>query len=282
MRVHDLLSGTRRRVSTTGWLQIQKATSPLILSIPHSGTWVPEKAWPYVMRERFLLLDTDLFTDELYGELPLTASKLVTRISPYVVNCNRGSLSSKGSIVPTNFLYGRPSLHRPMPKSQQVRFISDFYAPYHHALRDLIQRARSTFGFALVIDGHSYNVLGGPTTVDPGEVRADIDVGTNGGRSAGQSLVRTLLGQLRRTPALEVALNKPYRGGQITRQYADPKRSVHVIQLELNRSLYMQAGQSEHDLNKKTIFRKKPSGMLQLQKTLTRALQATLRVAARG
>jgi N-formylglutamate deformylase len=282
VRVHDLLNGKRSRVSTSRWLQIRHVASPLIFSIPHAGTWVPEQAWPHVMRERFLLLDTDLFTDELYGGIPLPASCVTTRISPYVANCNRGPLTSKRTIVPTNFLYGRPTLHRPMSQRQQAGFIADFYTPYHQALLKLIRTARSRFGFALVIDGHSYNLVGGPTTVDPGEVRADIDVGTNKGLSAGPSVVRALVGQLKRTPSLKIAIDKPYRGGQITRQYGDPKRGIHVIQLELNRSLYMQAGQSEHDLNKKTIFQKKPSGMLRLQNALSKALQAALRAAAQS
>ena len=36
-----------------------------------------------------------------------------------------------------------------------------------------------------------------------------------------------------------VALNKPYRGGAITRRYGRPAEGLHAIQLELNRGLYM-------------------------------------------
>jgi N-formylglutamate amidohydrolase len=36
-----------------------------------------------------------------------------------------------------------------------------------------------------------------------------------------------------------VALNKPYAGGYITEHYGRPHKGQHVLQIEINRALYM-------------------------------------------
>jgi N-formylglutamate amidohydrolase len=37
----------------------------------------------------------------------------------------------------------------------------------------------------------------------------------------------------------DVLLNRPYAGGYITEHYGRPGRGVHAVQLEINRSLYL-------------------------------------------
>ena len=45
-----------------------------------------------------------------------------------------------------------------------------------------------------------------------------------------------------------VALNKPYAGGFTTRHYGRPREWVHVLQVEINRALYMDEARFERRL----------------------------------
>src|SRR5690606_8179375 len=38
---------------------------------------------------------------------------------------------------------------------------------------------------------------------------------------------------------LQVQINEPYRGGEVIRRFGKPSESLHALQLEVNRALYM-------------------------------------------
>ena len=63
-------------------------------------------------------------------------------------------------------------------------------------------------------------------------------VGDRYGTSADGSFV-DLLEQAMRGAGYAVHRNKPYAGGFITEHYGAPQSGVHAIQIEVNRSLYM-------------------------------------------
>jgi N-formylglutamate amidohydrolase len=68
---------------------------------------------------------------------------------------------------------------------------------------------------------------------------------------------------------MSVLRNAPYAGGYTTRRYGRPRRGVHVLQIELNRALYM----NELDVLKSNLF-----GPLQdrLQRLITEILDLAL------
>jgi N-formylglutamate amidohydrolase len=125
----------------------------------------------------------------------------------------------------------------PLPYAEFRDRIERFHAPYYRALQVLLERRRERFGYAILLDAHSM-----PSSVGP-----DLVLGTLGGRSCDPGLEHAALAALRGgdpgTPSagggLVVALNEPYRGGELVRRFGRPHEGLHALQLEVSRALYM-------------------------------------------
>lgn len=108
------------------------------------------------------------------------------------------------------------------------------HRPYHDALAAALKSARERFGVAVLLDLHSMPPLGKAGSAPR------IVLGDRFGRSSGSRLVARLEG-VARAHGLLAATNAPYSGGHILERHADPKRGVHAIQVELDRTLYLDA-----------------------------------------
>ncbi|MEH3036483.1 MAG: N-formylglutamate amidohydrolase [Sphingomonas adhaesiva] len=111
----------------------------------------------------------------------------------------------------------------------EERIASD-HRPYHDALAAVLERTRARFGVAVLFDVHSMPPIAGNA--------ARVVIGDRFGRAAAQRFVRRLE-QETRTHGIGYAINTPYAGGHILERHADPRRGVHGIQLEIDRSLYL-------------------------------------------
>lgn len=113
----------------------------------------------------------------------------------------------------------------------EARILAD-HRPYHCALHDALAAARAWFGTAVLLDLHSMPPLAG------GRVR--VVLGDRYGRAAASRFVARLEA-VAAAHGLPHALNTPYAGGHILERHARPAQGVHAIQLELDRSLYLDA-----------------------------------------
>lgn len=113
--------------------------------------------------------------------------------------------------------------------------IENFYYPYHQALKSLLEEQVTRFDRAILIDCHSMpsSSLGYSNSIRP-----DIVVGDRFGHSANSEMVAFLI-ELLSEKGFNVAYNTPYAGGYITEHYGKPNSSIHAIQIEIDRSLYM-------------------------------------------
>ena len=68
--------------------------------------------------------------------------------------------------------------------------------------------------------------------------KPDIVLGNNHGRSSSNELIDHMRKNFENN-GLIVQLNNPYAGGFITRNYGNPSKGIETIQIEVNRSLYM-------------------------------------------
>jgi len=107
------------------------------------------------------------------------------------------------------------------------------YRPYHSALKGLIEQALTSCGQALIIDCHSM-----PGVSLSGRQRADIILGDRFATSAHETYV-ALIEDHFQTYGYRVARNYPYAGGYVTSHYGRPNEDIHVIQIEVNRGLYL-------------------------------------------
>jgi N-formylglutamate amidohydrolase len=106
------------------------------------------------------------------------------------------------------------------------------HRPYHEALGAALASARDRFGVAVLLDIHSMPPLGGPDSAPR------IVLGDRFGRSAASRMLGRIEG-VARAHGIKCATNAPYSGGHILDRHGDPRRGVHAIQIELDRSLYL-------------------------------------------
>jgi N-formylglutamate deformylase len=118
--------------------------------------------------------------------------------------------------------------------------LARFYRPYHQALQALIDETRARFGVAVLIDCHSMpSALSVP----------DVVLGDRYGASAGAALTRRAEDAFSRA-GFSVARNTPYAGGHTTVRYGKVEAGCHVLQIEINRALYL----NEERVTKKAAF----------------------------
>jgi N-formylglutamate amidohydrolase len=112
-----------------------------------------------------------------------------------------------------------------------TRRILEDHRPYHAALSEALAAARARFGVAVLLDVHSMPPLG------TGGV-ARIVLGDRFGHSADARFVARLEAE-GVAAGHATALNAPYAGGHILERHANPAGGIHAIQLEVDRSLYL-------------------------------------------
>ena len=122
-----------------------------------------------------------------------------------------------------------------LPVGEAIRRIEGLYKPYHRALRRLMSRIHRDFGAAVLIDCHSMPSAAGAREERP---RSDVVLGDRYGTSC-TGIVADTMEYVLRELGYSVGRNKPYAGGFITEHYGNPAAGLHAVQLEVNRSLYM-------------------------------------------
>ncbi|WP_373684312.1 N-formylglutamate amidohydrolase [Sphingomonas sp. R-74633] len=113
----------------------------------------------------------------------------------------------------------------------QQRILAD-HRPWHAAIAAALAAARARFGVAVLLDVHSMPPLGNPATA------ARLVPGDRFGKSAAARFLGRIEG-VARGHGVRTAANTPYSGGHILERHGEPRRSVHAIQLEFDRSLYL-------------------------------------------
>lgn len=122
-----------------------------------------------------------------------------------------------------------------LPLSEATGRIEAIYVPYHACLKRLLIDTHCAFGHGVLIDCHSM-----PAGIRSGEgaLRPDFIIGDRFGVSAAPALTDCVIGLLS-ARGYCVVHNKPYAGGFITEHYGRPAQGLHAVQIEINRSLYM-------------------------------------------
>ena len=237
----------------------EAARYPLVFNSPHSGRVYP-RAFLAASRLQLAALrrSEDCFVDELFSGMvgrgcPLMRAHFprcyvdVNR-EPYELDprmfdgrlpsfANTRSMRVAGGLGTIARVVGEAQeiYHGRMPADEALRRIEGLYKPYHRALRRLLTGVQRAFGVAVLIDCHSMPSAAGSRDERP---RADIVLGDRYGTSCAEVIGETMEAAFRAL-GYTVTRNKPYAGGFITEHYGNPATGLHALQLELNRSLYM-------------------------------------------
>ncbi|MBL8257486.1 MAG: N-formylglutamate deformylase [Pseudoxanthomonas mexicana] len=225
---------------------LHRGTAPLFISLPHNGTALPEDIAGRLTPDARRMPDTDWHVDTLYAfARELGASIIVPSYSRYVVDLNRPdddvSLypgQNTTGLCPIVRFSGDPVYlpeQHPTPDEIASR-VDTYWRPYHQALQQELARIRAAHGRVVLWEGHSIRSVV-PFLFD-GRL-PDFNLGTAGGTSCSPALQRALETELAAQSDYSFIVNGRFRGGYITRHYADVANGIQTVQLELAQLNYM-------------------------------------------
>jgi N-formylglutamate deformylase len=234
-------------------------TIPFVYNSPHSGRIYPPE---FIAQSRLegisIRRSEDHYVDELFGAaVDLGAPLLLANFPRAYLDVNRepyeldprmfdgllppyaniNSLRVAGGLgtIPRIVAENMEIYARRLPVQEGLERVESVYKPYHSTLRRLIARTHVQFGFGVLIDCHS---MPGNVRVAGSNARPDFIIGDRYGTSASAELSRTAIGILEEMGFAAIR-NKPYAGGFITEHYGRPSRGLHALQIEVNRSIYV-------------------------------------------
>lgn len=221
-------------------------STPVLISVPHAGTYVPAEIAARMTDDALALPDTDWHVDRLYDSAAaLGIGMIVATHSRYVIDLNRDPSgkplypgADNTELVPTS-TFNRDSIYRPGagPDDAEVAHRVDrYWRPYHDRLAQELAAIRARFGVAVLWDAHSI-----PSLVPrffSGRL-PDLNLGSARGTSAAQELVATVMDCFDGDAGFTRVRDGRFTGGYITRHFGKPETGVHALQLELAQAAYM-------------------------------------------
>jgi formiminoglutamase len=222
-----------------------EGTAPLLVSMPHAGTQVPE-----CMRGRLSaacepLGDTDWHLPRLYDFVrELGASVLVGRYTRFAVDLNRPPddtplyATATTGLHPDILFDGTAAFRegQGLTDDECGNFLAQIWKPYHAKIASELARLRRAHGRAVLFDAHS--IAGEIPRLFEGAL-PDFNIGTADGKSARAELTQRLEAIANESGRYRVAVNGRFKGGYITRHYGDPAGGIDAVQLELAQRTYM-------------------------------------------
>ncbi|QAA94649.1 N-formylglutamate deformylase [Pollutimonas thiosulfatoxidans] len=236
----------------------RQGSAPLLLSMPHVGTYIPPDIADRMTDEARKVPDTDWHLEQLYNFADeLGASVLAATHSRYVIDLNRppdgASLypgQSVTGLCPVDTFDDTP-IYLPggAPDDAEIAARREaLWCPYHERLAEELDRIKSMHGVAGLWEAHSIrSVL--PRFFD-GKL-PDLNLGTAQGLSCDTALADDIfaIAKSASEDGFTSVLNGRYTGGYITRRYGNPAEKVHAVQLEMTQSSYMQESFPFHYLD---------------------------------
>lgn len=137
-------------------------------------------------------------------------------------------------LIPRRLLGDGDLWKRQFTRAEVEHRITSLHQPYHEAINEVLERMRQRFGVAILLDLHSMPPIRSAVTGPAPQ----FVIGDRFGKSAASQYAELLMSRLQAHGFL-AALNHPYAGAYILRRHAKPRANIHAIQLEVDRSLYL-------------------------------------------
>ncbi|MBZ6378801.1 hypothetical protein B5C34_11010 [Pacificimonas flava] len=231
---------------------------PLVLASPHSGRiYPPDFLNRITCSERDLRQAEDAWVDRLvepaaqeldlpllkarYGRTVLDPNRAPDDLDPALIDMDAkgpGNVRTRAGlgVIPRVARPGVPLYSGKLTRAEADMRLDAIHRPYHDQLRTMLKRAYDANGFAILVDCHSMPPL--PTS--GGRPASQIVLGTGHGKSCAPGIARALEATL--SAYYRVGIDEVYAGGWTTLHYGKPARGYHAVQLEVERTLYMDAG----------------------------------------
>lgn len=237
----------------------ERLTTSVVFASPHSGRAYPDRFLDQSVLDAHVIRSSeDAYIDQLFMAAPDHGAPLIAaRVPRAYVDLNRGvdeldpsviegvrrnghnpRVASGLGVIPRVVANGRAIYRGKLTVAEAKERLDRYWYPYHGALQERMDQAHQMFGEAILIDCHSMPREAVDCVVRSGARRPDVVLGDRFGASASAVVVEEIEAILTRA-GLTVARNAPFAGAYVTQQYGRPSRRQHAVQLEIDRSLYM-------------------------------------------
>lgn len=243
------------------------STIPVLIAVPHAGRAYPGSLLERMRNPGFAALRLeDRYVDLIAQNVAAAtgATLLIANAPRAMVDLNRaaddidwdmfgmGAPPDVGSYTPgrrarsglglvPRRLPGIGELWKRRHDAQDLAArIAGVHEPYHASLAQALAELRGRWGAALLLDMHSMP----PLALRGGQAPPEFVLGDRFGTSCHGSLVGsafTYFAEMRRG----TAHNRPYAGGYVLERHAAPAEGLHAMQLEIDRSAYLDPRLSE-------------------------------------
>lgn len=224
---------------------------PVLLSVPHSGRDYPD--WLIALasggKPTLTTLEDPLVDRLVWRALQRGCGAVIARTPRAAVDCNRaedevdpsvidgarrGRVSARArgglGIVPARTQQHGYLWRRAITPRQLEERLSQAHRPYHEAIEAQLALLIDRFGCALLLDCHS---MPPPPDEVPPLVFGDCRGRTAAGWMSSEAVA------IARKNGFEAGLNDPFAGGHIIARHGSPQRSVHALQVEIDRRAYL-------------------------------------------
>jgi N-formylglutamate amidohydrolase len=240
----------------------ERPVSPVVLSVPHAG----RDYGPHLLKAARLskaALETleDRLVDRLVWRATAAgATAFIARAPRAEIDLNRDAreidpaliappLPSGGlvqsartrgglGLIPSRIAGAGPIWRERIPRAELARRVDTIHEPYHAALAAALAHACARFGEAVLLDCHSM-----PSRPRPESDRSPataIVFGDRHGTTIGPDFLEAALAASRAL-GYRTQCNAPYAGGYIVARHGRPRAGVHALQIEIDRSTYLDA-----------------------------------------
>ena len=237
----------------------ERRTTSVVFASPHSGRDYP---WTFLRKTRLnehsIRSSEDAFVDQLFETAPQAGAPFIKAGAPRAyLDLNRNSdeldsaliegvqkcghnprIASGLGVIPRVVANGQAIYNGKLRLEEAHHRIETYWRPYHRALAGQLDQAHLMFGQAILIDCHSMPHEAMDNFASTGARRPEVVIGDRFGASARGDVVDRIEAAFRAT-GLYVVRNTPFAGAYITQHYGRPSKGQHAVQVEIDRSLYM-------------------------------------------
>lgn len=242
-----------------------RQAGPVIFASPHSGRdYGADFLARAVLDRQAIRSSEDAFVDRLFEMAPEMGAPLLAARAPRAfLDLNRAAdeldpgviegiqrvphnprIASGLGVIPRVVAGGRAIYRGKLTLAEAEARITQFWHPYHQALAALIDQTRADFGSTVLIDCHSMPHEAIEAHTRPGQPRPEVVLGDRFGVAAGREVMDRIEAAFAGA-GLRVVRNAPFAGAYVAQAYGRPTRGVHVVQVEIDRALYMDEARVE-------------------------------------
>lgn len=233
--------------------------SCVVFASPHSGRDYPTTFLRHsVLNAHAIRTSEDAYVDQLFNAAPdygavflkaraprayVDLNRARTELDPALIEgaTNHGHnprVASGLGVIPRVVANGRSIYRGKISMVEAQRRLDEVWTPYHNQLQKLLETATDRFGQAVLVDCHSMPHEAMDGIAKSARRRPDVVLGDRFGAAASSDIVDRIEAAFA-SAGFTVTRNAPFAGAHITQAYGRPNRNQHAVQVEIDRSIYM-------------------------------------------